>query len=92
MIAPLTFIPFALASSVVILSSLDFLGLGMPPGSPSLGEMSSQAFGNLGNANHLAWVIFTALGVLTSLLVFVGEGVRNALDPRKTFLVSGDDL
>ena len=91
MIAPITFLPFALASSVTVLSSLDFLGLGMPPGSPSLGEMTSQALGNLSNAPHLAWVIFIAMGVLTSLMVFVGEGVRNALDPRKTFRVAAAD-
>jgi len=78
MVAPITFIPFALASSVFVLSSLDFLGIGMPPGSPSLGEMMSQALGNISNAPHLLWVIFFTMAILTSLLVFVGEGVRNA--------------
>ena len=85
MIGPITFIPFTLAGSVTVLSSLDFLGFGMPPGSPSLGEMVSQALANIRTAPHLAITIFFGLGILTTLLVFIGEGVRNAFDPRKGF-------
>lgn len=84
MVATLTFLPFILAGSVTILTSLDFLGFGLPPGSPSLGELLNQGKNNL----HAPWLGITAfiiLSVMLSLLVFVGEAVRDAFDPRKTF-------
>jgi microcin C transport system permease protein len=82
MTSALTFLPFILASSVVTLTSLDFLGFGLPPGSPSLGELLLQGKNNL-NAPWLAFTGFVVLAVLTSLLVFIGEAVRDAFDPRK---------
>lgn len=84
MVATVTFLPFILSGAVVSLTSLDFLGLGMPPGSASLGELMRQGKENL----QAPWLgltgFFTIAGMLT-LLVFVGEAVRDALDPRKTF-------
>ena len=82
MVATLTFLPFILSSSIIALTSLDFLGLGLPPGSPSLGEMLRQGKDNL----HAPWLGITAfltLAVTLTLLVFVGEAVRDAFDPRK---------
>lgn len=84
MVATVTFMPFILSGSVTTLTGLDFLGLGLPPGSPSLGELLKQGRDNL----HAPWLGLTAffvLAVMLSLLVFVGEAVRDALDPRKTF-------
>ena len=86
MVASLTFLPFILNGSIVTLTSLDFLGFGMPPGSPSLGELVAQAKANL-HAPWLGITAFTVLAVLLSLLIFVFEGVRDAFDPRKTGLV-----
>jgi microcin C transport system permease protein len=84
MVATVTFLPFIISGAVVALTSLDFLGLGMPPGSPSLGELLRQGKENL-QAPWLGFTgFFTIAGMLT-LLVFVGEAVRDALDPRKTF-------
>ena len=83
-VATLTFLPFMLSGAITALTSLDFLGLGLPPGSPSLGEMVSQAYGNL-QAPWLGFAAFFSIAILLSLLIFVGEGVRDALDPRKTF-------
>ena len=82
MIATLTFLPFVLSGSVVTLTSLDFLGFGLPPGSPSLGELLSQGKANL----HAPWLGisgFIVVGVMLSLLIFIGEAVRDAFDPRK---------
>jgi microcin C transport system permease protein len=84
MVATLTFLPFKLSGSISALTALDFLGLGLPPGSPSLGEMLTQATANL-QAPWLGLAAFFSIAVLLSLLIFVGEGVRDALDPRKTF-------
>ena len=84
MVATLTFLPFILSSSVTTLTALDFLGLGLPPGSPSLGELLSQAKANL-QAPWLGLTAFFTLGIMLSLLIFVGEAVRDAFDPRKTF-------
>ncbi len=84
MVATVTFLPFILSGSVTTLTGLDFLGLGLPPGSASLGEMLKQGRDNL----HAPWLGLTAffvLAIMLSLLVFVGEAVRDALDPRKTF-------
>lgn len=83
MTATFTFMPFILSSSVVALTSLDFLGLGLPPGSPSLGDLLRQGKENL-QAPWLGITGFVVLAVMLSLLVFVGEAVRDAFDPRKT--------
>jgi microcin C transport system permease protein len=82
MVATLTFLPFTLSGSVTILASLDFLGFGLPPGSPSLGELVSQGKDNL-QAPWLGVTAFLVLGGLLTLLVFIGEAVRDAFDPRK---------
>ena len=84
LVSTLTFLPFILTGSVTVLTSLDFLGFGLPPGSPSLGELLSQGKRNL----HAPWLGVTAFAVvalLLSLLVFVGEAVRDAFDPRQAF-------
>jgi microcin C transport system permease protein len=83
MVATLTYIPFILNGSVTTLTSLDFLGFGLPPGSPSLGEMLAQGKNNL-HAPWLSLTSFTVVALLLSLLVFIGEAVRDAFDPRKT--------
>ncbi|MSO84737.1 MAG: ABC transporter permease [Rhodospirillales bacterium] len=82
MVATLTFLPFILNSSITTLTALDFLGLGLPPGSASLGELLGQGKANL-QAPWLGLTAFFVLAVMLSLLVFVGEGVRDAFDPRK---------
>lgn len=82
MVATMTFLPFILSGSIVTLTSLDFLGLGLPPGSPSLGELLAQGKNNL-QAPWLGITGFLVISVQLSLLVFVGEGVRDAFDPRK---------
>lgn len=84
MVATLTFMPFILSGSVVALTSLDFLGFGLPPGSPSLGELLAQGKANL-NAPWLGLTSFFTLAIMLSLLIFIGEAVRDAFDPRKTF-------
>ena len=84
MVATLTFMPFILNGSITTLTSLDFLGFGLPPGSPSLGELLAQGKSNL-QAPWLALTGFTVIALMLSLLVFVGEAVRDAFDPRKTF-------
>jgi microcin C transport system permease protein len=84
MVATLTFLPFILSSSIETLTSLDFLGLGLPPGSPSLGEMLLQGKSNL-EAPWLGLTSFFVIATMLSLLVFIGEAVRDAFDPRKTF-------
>ncbi|NCD25565.1 MAG: ABC transporter permease [Deltaproteobacteria bacterium] len=81
MIATITFMPFIVGGSITTLTSLDFLGFGLPPGSPSLGELLAQGKNNL-QAPWLGLSAFVALGLLLSLLVFIGEGVRDAFDPR----------
>jgi microcin C transport system permease protein len=83
LVATLTFLPFNLSGSVTILASLDFLGFGLPPGSPSLGELVNQAKDNL-YAPWLGFTAFAVLGTLLVLLVFIGEAVRDAFDPRQT--------
>jgi microcin C transport system permease protein len=84
MVATLTFLPFALSSSITALTALDFLGLGLPPGAPSLGELLLQGKGNL-QAPWLALSAFFSIALLLALLIFIGEAVRDAFDPRKTF-------
>lgn len=83
MVATLTFMPFMLAGSVTVLTSLDFLGFGLPPGAPSLGELLLQGKNNL-NAPWLGVTGFFIIAFTMILLVFTGEAVRDALDPRKT--------
>ncbi len=82
MVATLTFLPFILSGSVTVLASLDFLGFGLPPGSPSLGELVSQGKNNL-KAPWLGITAFIVLGGVLMLLIFIGEAVRDAFDPRK---------
>lgn len=82
MVATLTFMPFILNSGIVTLTSLDFLGFGLPPGSPSLGELLGQGKANL-QAPWLGISAFFSLSILLTLLIFIGEAVRDAFDPRK---------
>jgi len=82
MVAALTFMPFILNGSITTLTSLDFLGFGLPPGSPSLGELLAQGKNNI-QAPWLGITAFMVIAVMLSLLVFVGEAVRDAFDPRK---------
>ena len=82
MVATLTFLPFILNGSITTLTSLDFLGFGLPPGSPSLGELLAQGKTNL-QAPWLGLTGFFVLAVMLSLLIFIGEAVRDAFDPRK---------
>ncbi len=82
LVASLTFIPFILNGSITTLTSLDFLGFGLPPGSPSLGELLAQGKNNP-QAPWIGITGFLTLAVMLSLLIFVGEAVRDALDPRK---------
>jgi microcin C transport system permease protein len=84
MVATMTFLPFILSSSVMTLTALDFLGFGLPPGSPSLGELLSQGKANV-QAPWLGLTGFFSIAIMLSLLIFVGEAVRDAFDPRKTF-------
>jgi microcin C transport system permease protein len=85
MVATLTFMPFILSGSIVALTALDFLGLGLPPGSASLGDLLRQGKDNL-QAPWLGISGFVVLSLMLSLLVFVGEAVRDAFDPRKSVL------
>jgi|TARA_Y100000310_G_scaffold345574_1_gene466782 microcin C transport system permease protein len=83
MVAALTFLPFLLSGAVTMLTSLDFLGFGLPAGSPSLGELLAQGKANL----HAPWLGLTGcitLGVMLTLLIFIGEGIRDAFDPRRS--------
>lgn len=83
MVATLTFLPFILNGSITTLTALDFLGFGLPPGSASLGELLNQGKANL-QAPWLGITAFTVLAVMLSLLIFIGEAVRDAFDPRKS--------
>ena len=84
MVATLTFLPFSVTGAIGALTSLDFLGFGLPPSYPSLGELALQAKNNL-QAPWLAFSAFFTITIMLSLLVFIFEGVRDAFDPRKTF-------
>ena len=84
-VATITFLPFILNGSITTLTSLDFLGFGLPPGSPSLGELLAQGKANL-QAPWLGLTAFFVLASMLSLLIFVGEAVRDAFDPRKVVL------
>ncbi len=83
-VATLTMLPFILSGAISTLTALDYLGLGLPPGTASLGELLKQAQARP-NAYWLSISGFTVMAVLLSLLILVGEAVRDALDPRKTF-------
>ena len=83
-VSTITFLPFTLAGSVTVLTSLDFLGIGLPPGSASLGELLAQGKANL-QAPWLGFTGFFVIATMLSLLMFIGEAVRDALDPRKLF-------
>ena len=83
MVATVTFAPFILSGAITALTALDYLGFGLPPGSPSLGELLQQGKQNL-QAPWLGLTAFFVIALMLSLLVFVGEAVRDALDPRKT--------
>jgi microcin C transport system permease protein len=81
LVASITYFPFLINAGITSLTALDFLGLGLPPGSPSIGEMLAQAKNNL----HAYWIIasvFVTLTTMMLLMVFIGEGLRNAFDPR----------
>ncbi len=82
MIATLTFMPFVFNGAIVTLTALDFLGFGLPPGSPSLGELVAQGKENL-HAPWLGITAFCSLAIMLTLLIFIGEAVRDAFDPRK---------
>ncbi len=84
MVATMTMLPFVLSSSVMVLTALDFLGFGLPPGSPSLGELLAQGKANV-QAPWLGLTAFFIVALMLSLLIFIGEAVRDAFDPRKTF-------
>jgi microcin C transport system permease protein len=84
MTAALSFLPFILSGAITQLTALDFLGFGLPAGSPSLGELLNQGKNNL-TAPWLGLSGFFVIGAMLSLLIFIGEGVRDAFDPRKTF-------
>ena len=82
MVSTLTFLPFILNGSITTLTALDFLGFGLPPGSPSLGELLNQGRNNL-QAPWLGLTGFAVVALMLSLLTFTGEAVRDAFDPRK---------
>lgn len=85
MVATMTFLPFILTGAITTLTALDFLGFGLPPGSPSLGELVAQGKSNL-QAPWLGISAFLVLSIMLTLLVFIGEAARDAFDPRKTLL------
>ena len=89
MVATLTFLPFILSGAITSLTSLDFLGYGLPAGSPSLGEMLQQGKQNL-QAPWLGLTAFFVVALMLSLLIFIGEAVRDAFDPRKVFRSEGE--
>jgi microcin C transport system permease protein len=88
MVATMTFVPFKLSGGIAALTALDFLGLGMPPGSPSLGELLLEGKKHL-EAPWLGISGFIAVSIILSLAIFMGEGMRDAFDPRKTFRLQG---
>ena len=84
MVATMTFLPFIISSSVMTLTALDFLGFGLPAGSASLGELLKQGKSNI-QAPWLGMAGFFTVATMLSLLIFIGEAVRDAFDPRKAF-------
>ncbi|MEJ6404459.1 ABC transporter permease [Yoonia sp. 2307UL14-13] len=89
MVATVTMLPFLVTGAIGGLATLDFLGFGLPSSAPSLGEMTLQAKQNL-QAPWLGFTAFFTFAIMLSLLVFIFEGVRDAFDPRKTFVADGD--
>ena len=89
MVATLTYLPFILNGSITALTALDFLGFGLPIDSPSLGRMLSSAKANL-QAPWLGFFVFVTLAMLLTLLIFIGEAVRDALDPRRAVARGSD--
>lgn len=85
MVATVTMLPFLVTGAIATLASLDFLGFGLPSSAPSLGELTLQAKQNL-QAPWLGFTAFFTFAIMLSLLVFIFEGVRDAFDPRKTFV------
>ena len=86
MVATISMLPFITAGSVTALTALDFLGFGLPPGSASLGELAKQGKEFATIAPWLGITAFAIVAIMLSLLVFIGEAVRDAFDPRKTAL------
>lgn len=84
MVATITFLPFVLTGGITALTGLDTLGLGLPPGSPSLGELLAQGKANL-QAPWLGITAFLVLSLMLTMAMFMAEAVRDAFDPRKTF-------
>ena len=84
MVATVTMMPFLLTGAISTLAMLDYLGFGLPASAPSLGQLARQAQANP-NTPHLAFVAFFTFATMLTLLIFIFEGVRDALDPRKTF-------
>lgn len=84
LVSALTFLPFLLTGAITTLTSLDFLGFGLPPGSPSLGELLAQGKANL-QAPWLGITAFVVVSLMLSLLIFIGEAIRDAFDPRKAW-------
>lgn len=84
MVATITFMPFILTGAITTLTSLDFLGFGLPAGSPSLGELIAQGKNNL-QAPWLGITAFMVMSIMLTLLVFIGEACRDAFDPRKYY-------
>src|SRR5207237_2865054 len=84
MVATMTFLPFIVSSSVMTLTALDFLGFGLPPGSPSLGELLSQGKSNV-QAPWPGFSGFFSVGIMLSSLIFIVDAARDAFDPRQTF-------
>ena len=83
MVATMTMLPFILSGSVMELTALDFLGFGLPPGSPSLGEMLQRTKSNV--RHPAGFTGFFTVAIMLSLLIFIGEAVRDAFDPHRTF-------
>ena len=83
MVATITFLPFILTGSVTVLTSLDFLGFGLPSDSPSLGRLLAQGRANSIHAPWLGLTTFLTMAVMLTLLIFTGEAARDAFDPRK---------
>ena len=86
-VAALTYLPFLLNGAITTLTALDFLGFGLPLEDPSIGRLLQQANRNL-HAPWLGVIAFTALALMLTLLIFIGEAVRDALDPRRTVVGS----
>ena len=91
MVATITFLPFNLSAAITSLTGLGVLGFGLPPGTPSLGEMMVQGRNNI-QAPWLGLTSFFTLAILLVLLIFIGEAIRDAFDPRKTLVSNQDQL